>query len=93
MVSKIAAEAHEKFGLTIPSILDAETDGDVAAVLRGAIRDNIASAYAKSTTDKRQYRLGPDERLNLLKINDEAEKYLRDRCLGGVHDAPPPPTR
>lgn len=85
-VSKIAAESHEKFGLKIPLILEAKTDGSVAAVLRGAIRDNIESAYAKSEDE--QYVLGPDERLDRLRIADEAKKYLRDRCLEGAYDAP-----
>lgn len=43
VVSKIAAEAHETFGLKIPAILEAKTDGDVAVILRAERRTLIAT--------------------------------------------------
>jgi hypothetical protein len=44
-VSKIAAEAHETFGLKIPAILEARTDGDVAVILRAERRTLIATGH------------------------------------------------
>jgi hypothetical protein len=46
MADKIATKAHEKFGLTIPATLGAETDGDVAVVLRDAVREDPDSPVA-----------------------------------------------
>lgn len=45
-VDKIAAEAHEQFGLKIPAILEAETEGEVAVTLRLAVRDDPESKLA-----------------------------------------------
>lgn len=42
-VSKIATEAHEMFGLKIPAILEAKTDGDVAVILRAERRTLIVT--------------------------------------------------
>lgn len=85
-VSKIAAEAHEKFGLTIPVILDASTDGGVAVVLRRARRDLIDSAYERA--DNGAFKLTDSERQELLAIVDTAEKFVKDRHLQHAYDAP-----